>query len=125
MSKDNTDEFVTLLSAQLDEYSSEVQEIVNNEVEDLVEEGKRKIKELSPVGSRTKNKYKNGWRTNIVKSYSGIEAQIGNKQFQLTHLLEHGHLTVNKTSRTKAIPHVGPTQKWVGEELERRLKSKL
>lgn len=125
MSKDNTETFSKQLSAQLEEYSSEVQELVNNEVEELIEEGKKKIKTITPVGIRKRKKYKNGWQSRIVKSVSGIEGQIGNKQYRLTHLLENGHLTSNGVTRTRAFPHVGPTQKWIGEELERRLKSKL
>lgn len=127
-SKVRIDDFTKTLSAELNEYSKEVQNILNTEVEDVLDEGKKKIREMSPVGHRKRKKYKkykNDWVVDTTKTSSGIHGQIGNNQYRLVHLLEDGHLTPDKVTRTKPQPHVKPTQDWVEEELMNRLESKL
>ena len=66
------------------------------------------IKEASPVGSSSrKGHYKDGWGTR--KGYSNVdyfEYEVRNsKKYQLTHLLEHGHIAANGV-RVGVRPHI-------------------
>ena len=67
------------------------------------------IKEASPVGSGSrKGHYKDGWSSR--KSYQNIGGSFeytvrNSKKYQLTHLLEHGHIAANGV-RVGARPHI-------------------
>ena len=70
----------------------------------------RTIKEASPYDPKSKHRkghYKDGWGTR--KGYSNVdyfEYEVRNsKKYQLTHLLEHGHIAADGT-RVKAQPHI-------------------
>lgn len=70
----------------------------------------RTVKEASPYDPKSKHRkghYKDGWGTR--KGYSNVdyfEYEVRNsKKYQLTHLLEHGHIAADGT-RVKAQPHI-------------------
>ena len=70
----------------------------------------RTVKEASPVDPKSKSRkghYKDGWGTR--KGYSNVdyfEYEVRNsKKYQLTHLLEHGHIAADGT-RVKEQPHI-------------------
>lgn len=67
----------------------------------------------SPVGDRRNKTYAQGWEFKIDKTkannYGGKVWNATN--YQLTHLLENGHLIVNKKGGVgwaSAIPHINP-----------------
>lgn len=67
------------------------------------------VKEASPVGSGNyKGHYKDGWVSQ--KTYENVlgsvEYEVRNrKKYQLTHLLEHGHIAANGV-RVGIRPHI-------------------
>lgn len=66
------------------------------------------VKEASPVGKGDrKGHYKDGWSSK--KTYSAVdtfEYEVRNtKKYQLTHLLEHGHIAANGV-RVGVRPHI-------------------
>lgn len=71
-------------------------------------------KEDSPVGSGSyKGHYKDGWGSR--KSYQNAEGSFeytvrNSKKYQLTHLLEHGHIAANGV-RVGARPHINKNAK--------------
>lgn len=69
------------------------------------------VKALSPVGHSIKKKYKDGWVVETKEARNGdYIATIWNKtDYHLTHLLENGHIIVNKRNGVgwaSAKPHI-------------------
>jgi hypothetical protein len=68
------------------------------------------LKNKSPKGRRTSKKYAEGWEIKETKVKQGNQLVIWNKtNWQLTHLLENGHLIVNKKGGVgwaSAVPHI-------------------
>ena len=90
-----------VLQLYKDDVLSEVKSICKEESDDLV----NTLKNTSP--KRT-GKYAKSW-TAQDQSDSSLSASfiVYNKRYQLTHLLENGHLN-RDGSRTEAIPHIAP-----------------
>ena len=72
------------------------------------------IKEASPVGDGSrKGHYKDGWTS--YKAYENAAGSVeygvrNKKKYQLTHLLEHGHIAANG-KRVGKRPHInGPAE---------------
>lgn len=76
------------------------------------------IKEASPVGTgMKKGHYKDGWKAR--KNYANVEGSFeyevrNTKKYQLTHLLEHGHIAANGV-RVGVRPHINSNAE---EEIE-------
>ena len=69
------------------------------------------LKDISPKGYRKSKKYADGWEVRKGrKKYNGYYAEVWNAtNYQLTHLLENGHLITNKRGGVgwaEGIPHV-------------------
>lgn len=109
----------------LNEYSSEIQEAIALETEKVAKEALEELKVTSPVNKRNskhKGKYSKGWKVKITKGRGFVNTKIYNStNWQLTHLLENGHLTRNG-SKTKPIKHIEPIEKKYKEEYEKRVK---
>lgn len=108
----------------LDEYSKEVQDALDDSIKEVSKEAVSKLKNTSPRrpgGGR----YARGWGVKEEKN----GAVVYNKtNWQLTHLLENGHVIRNKKGtygRAPAYPHIKPVEEWASNELpldiERRL----
>lgn len=114
----------------LDEYSGEVVKATNAAIDKDSKEAVRKLRDTSPKRPGRGN-YARGWRTKKEKGAGDIyKVTVHNpKHYQLTHLLEKGHVIRNKYGtygRTAARPHIKPVEEWaqseLPEEIERRLK---
>lgn len=84
------------------------------------------VKSKSPKGHR--GRYADGWRTKKEKTYSGgYGVEVYNKtDWQLTHLLENGHLIVNKKNGTgwaSAHPHIEPAYKSVKNKFIKEMEN--
>ena len=103
-----------------DDISAEVEEVANKVGKEAVDE----LKQTSPRGAR--ESYAKGWKLKKDKKGKNLyTVKIHNKtDYQLTHLLEFGHATRNG-SRTKAQPHIRPTEQKYSEKFERELKQKI
>lgn len=113
----NLDNFKSLkfsidMKTPIEKYSSKCQQIV---------------KALSPDGNRKAKKYRDGWVVDLKEDRNGIViATIWNKDnYQLTHLLENGHLIVNKKDGTgwaSAKPHIEKAYQQVKEPFIQAMK---
>ena len=103
----------------LNDYSDEIQEEIINEVVTRANEGKSKLQSTSP---KNKGKYAKGWRVKTNKGSNYINCTIYNAtDYQLTHLLEKGHLT-RSGSKTKPIVHIKPVEESCIKEYEKNVE---
>ena len=98
----------TVIVKALSEYSEEVAEGVQKEVEDAATELVNTLKKTSP---RKTGEYARGWTQKTeYKSRDDIRIRVYNRtKPQITHLLENGHAKVNG-GRVDGIPHIRPAE---------------
>lgn len=103
---------------QLQQYTEEVKEKVELAKDEV---GKDAVKELKTTSPNLTGSYAKGWRLK-KENYAHI---IHNKtDYQLTHLLEYGH--VNRDgSRTKAYPHIRKAEEKVIEEFTLKVEGAI
>lgn len=94
----------------------------------MAKEAASKLRNTSP--KRT-GKYAKSWKVKTQRGSAGIDEVIvyNRDHYQLTHLLENGHVIRNKKGeygRTSPIKHIEPVNDWAGDalvkEIERELK---
>lgn len=112
----------------LKEYSEEVQDATNKSIEKVAKESVRKLKNTSPKRPGH-GEYARGWTIKREKGRGNIATLIvHNKQYQLTHLLENGHVVVNKYGtygRAPAKKHIKPVEEEANTELPREIERQL
>ena len=107
----------------LDQVDKEVQKAMDVGMKQVAKEAVSKLKSSSP---RKTGKYARGWTTKQIDK-NGIVIH-NSKHYQLTHLLENGHVIRNKKGtygRTSGIKHIAPVEEWASEELPRRIMEKI
>lgn len=108
----------------LEDYSDEIIKISNEAIDETAKEAIEELKSSGDFKDK-RGKYRKGWKVKSGSSFLGVKgAIIHNKEYQLTHLLEYGHLTRNG-KRTRAFPHISKVEEKLGEKLERKIKEKL
>lgn len=111
----------------LTDYSKDVIRETNEAFEIVSKEAVQKLKSTSP--KRT-GKYARSWTKKTEKggSLKTNTVVIHNKVYQLTHLLENGHIVRNKKGtygRTSGIKQIAPVEEWAADELPNLIKRKL
>ena len=103
----------------LDEINRDVEESAKKNMSTVAKESVQKLRNTSP---RQSGSYAKGWS---VKKQGDMDVIVHNKtDYQLTHLLENGHVVRNKKGtygRTNGIKHIAPVEDWAAEELPRRI----
>lgn len=125
------------LTATVDEllkdYGDEVYKVLNKCVEEVAEEAKAKLQaenHFAP-GRSPSGAYAQSWINEKLpaKNYGTKQVVRNEDHYQLTHLLEKGHVSRNGTGRTfgkvPAYPHIAPVNDWATEELPRLVKQEL
>ena len=122
----NTNSVTIQMEKILEQYSKEVKDVTDKSIEKVSKESVQKLKNTSP--KRT-GKYARSWTKKKVKGRNGIdEVTVHNKQYQLTHLLENGHIVRNSKGtygRTNGIKHIKPVEEWAQEELPQEIERRL
>lgn len=112
------------LKRVLNDYTDDVLEITNESIEKTT---KATVENLKQAGGfkDMRPKYRKGWKSSNGDKKLGIQTKIiHNKEYQLTHLLEHGH--VNRDgSRSRAFPHIEKAEEKASEDVIKYFEGNL
>lgn len=106
----------------LEGVSKNVKDVLETDSTQVAKETVSMLKNTSPKGSPHKRRYAEGWK--VSKQGRGDLVVHNPSNYQLTHLLENGHVVRNKKGtygRTHPIKHIEPAEEWASEELPRRI----
>lgn len=110
----------------LSDYSTEIKEAIVSETKNIAKEGQKTLQSTSPRNKKNtarRGSYAKGWSVKTEKGYEEIKCTIHNRtDYQLTHLLEKGHLTRNG-GKTKAIVHIKPVEEQLKANYEKNIKN--
>ena len=102
-------------------YNEEVRQAIERDAKEVSKECAEKLKSSSPVDT---GKYAKGW----TYKKQGETYIVHNRHYQLTHLLENGHISKNQYGtydRVDGITHIAPVEDWGCEEFEKRVKEDI
>ena len=106
----------------LNEYSLEIQEMIETESKAIAKEGALKLKSTSP---KLTGDYAKGWRVKTEKGKGWISNIIHNAtDYQLTHLLEKPHLLRNGRLSTPKV-HISPVEQECTKEYEQKVEQDI
>ncbi len=108
------DELSEAIKEELDAMNDEVIEKCNEAAENAATEAVRELKASSPIRSDGFNRkyppgsYANSWTKRKEGNALGVVSYTvyNSKHYQLTHLLEFGHIIAETGKRAKASPHI-------------------
>lgn len=111
------------LAQGLSEYSQEVADEIKKVTDEVAEEAVRELKSESPVLTGS---YAKGWKKkNAYESKSSKRNTVYNKtDYQLTHLLEKGHVG-RDGRRVKAIEHIRPIEEKAMADFEEKVRGAI
>ena len=114
-----TESVTAQMTELLDEVNKGIEKSAKTNIQQVARESVNKLKNTSPVKSGS---YARGWGT---KKQGDMDVVVHNRtDYQLTHLLENGHVIRNKKGtygRTHGIKHIAPVEEWAVDELPRRI----
>lgn len=107
------------ISDIMNDYSTNVRETVNIEIDKAAKSLKKSISADAPVLTGTQKK---SWRVTKEKLAGGdIKAIVHSTDYRKVHLLENGHVTRNGITRTKPIHYVSKNEQELVEKFPGQL----
>lgn len=95
----------------LNDYSYSIQESIEEEAKSIAKETAKELKASNKTYKIRTGQYNKGWAVKTQKSKGEILCTVYNsKQWQLTHLLEKGHINRDGKTRTKPYVHIAPVE---------------
>ena len=114
-----TESVTAQMKELMDQVDKDVKNSAKRNIDRVSKESVQKLKNTSPVKTGS---YAKGWGT---KKVGDMDVVVHNRtDYQLTHLLENGHVIRNKKGtygRTHGIKHIAPVEEWAVDELPRRI----
>ena len=103
----------------LDEVNKDIERSAKTNIQTVAKESVQKLRNTSPVKTGS---YAKGWG---MRKEGDMDVIVHNRtDYQLTHLLENGHVIRNKKGtygRAPAHKHIKPVEEWAIDELPRRI----
>lgn len=106
----------------LDEFDEKVNKVLDEAANETADEAADKLRNTSP---RKSGEYAEGW---TVKREGHGDVIVHNTHYQLTHLLENGHVIRNKKGtygRTSGKKHIKPVETWANKEFQNKIERGL
>lgn len=119
-------DFAADLQQILRQYGAAMDLAVDEAAKACGKEAARTLRQTSPKGYR--GTYAKSWTVKVEKKKTVV---VYNKQYRLTHLLEHGHKTRKKDGRygnkaeTRAFEHIAPVADSVAENFPAKINEYL
>lgn len=114
------------LAEVVDQYDVKLKRATNNAMDVVAKEAVRRLKSTSPKKS---GEYARGWGLKRERGTGGINTvTVKNRVYQLTHLLENGHIVRNKKGtygRAPGIKHIAPVEDWANTELPEEIEREM
>ena len=118
------------LVAQINDVLDDFYQVVRDEFELAAKEvGDEAVQQLRAVQWKTKTgkNYSRGWK--LKRERWGSYIVHNSTNYQLTHLLENGHVVINGKGdtgkRASAHKHIEPVYEWVQGQLEREERQRI
>jgi hypothetical protein len=111
------DDLTKKIMDELSRHARLIEEELTISKEEVTKELVANLKMSSPQRKGGQGQYSKSWR---IKR-SGNTNIVYNKEYQLTHLLEHGHVTRNG-GRTEAKVHIAPAEEKAVNEFLKRIE---
>ena len=103
----------------LNDYTEDIQNGLKRVVKDVAKDAVKDLKLNSPKNKKNsshKGKYAKGWRVNTKEGKNFINCTIHNAtDYQLTHLLEKGHL-LRQGGKANPVVHIAPIEEKANKE---------
>lgn len=117
----SVDDLADAIREELEGYQQDVSDGIKRSVKQAAGMCRDEIQQASPVLT---GDYQRGWRTSTdYESAEDIRITVYNRtDYQLTHLLENGHLTRDGVTRVEGIPHIAPAEQHVAQVLMDKAK---
>lgn len=124
------DSVTAQLQKILNDYSEDVRRAANESIDVVSKAAVNKLKNTSPKRAKNGGRYAKGWTAKKERGSGGIyTVTVHNKtDYQLTHLLENGHVVRNKYGtydRAPGIKHIKPVEEWAQNELPNEIRKEL
>lgn len=109
------------ITRELQRYTNEVKEKITVA---QTEVAKETVKELKSAGGfkELTGEYRKGWR--VSKDKTGLIIH-NTTDYQLTHLLEKGHVNRDGTSRSRTFEHIRPAEQQAIDEYVKRVEKAI
>jgi len=121
MALEGVDKLAAEIASGLEEYSDEVTKGIKKATDEVAQSAVKELKGSSP--QRT-GKYSSDWRQK--KAYEDTRSKrntvYNNKRYQLSHLLEFGHINVKTGRRVAAKEHIKPVEDKAIADFEQKIK---
>lgn len=128
MAKTNTS--ILDVTKILNDYAKDISRDVTTDAEIVAKQGVTELKNTTGTYKIRSGDYNRGWRVRTDKFKDGGHCVIHNAtDYQLTHLLEHGHDIVGrdgtKKGRARAFVHIKPVEEKCIKEYERLIEKDI
>jgi len=107
----------------LDGYVEEIRDAIQTETSKAAKDTAQRLRSTS---ARKTGEYREGWRSKRTTQSGAVTYNA--KMPGLTHLLEKGHLIVNKKGTFGRVPgdhKIADAEQWGADEFERRLLRRI